>query len=48
MDRECISKIGYLPIDVHTCDYTLVIATVTKQFVSTYLVNNEWHARNFF
>lgn len=34
-------------MDVHTCDYTLVIATVIKQFASTYLVNNEWHARNF-
>jgi len=41
MDREYISKIGYLPIDVQTCDYTLVIATVSKQFASTYLVNNE-------
>lgn len=44
--QRYISKIGYLPLDVHTCNYTLVIATVIKQFASTYLVNNEWHARN--
>lgn len=45
---EYISKISYLPTDVHTCDYTLVIVTITKQFVSTYLVNNKRHARNPF
>lgn len=29
---ECISQTGYLPTDVHTCDYSWFTATVTKYF----------------